>query len=87
MKKIKFKFKESFEVWGRIEDISPLLKGLKGIRITDSGMDSCDIEQPVVEISFDPRFVSDLDIFRKISNPETGIGGLANSVRSSNERE
>ena len=86
MKKTKFNFTESFTVWGRVRDIKPLLKGLKGVKITDKGMDSCDSYEPVVEISFDPQFTSDAEIFSAISNPETGIGGLANSVRHSVER-
>lgn len=86
MKKAKINFTESLAVWGKLSDIKPLLKGLKGVRITDSGVDSCDCAEPVVEISFDPRVISVAEIFHTVSNPETEVGGLANSVSHSAER-
>lgn len=79
MEKTKF-FSDVITVWGKVEDIKPLLAGLKGVKITGSGMDSHDLDEPVVEISFDSLQVNDWEIFNAISNPETGVGGLANSV-------
>lgn len=67
-------------VWGRVDQIAPLLVGLGGVEITDSGLDSYDKREPVVEITFDPTEISELEIFHKILDSETGIGGLANSV-------
>lgn len=83
MKKIKFEFTESLAVRGRVDNIRPLLAGLKGVKITDSGMDSYDLNEPVVEISFDSLVISDLEIFKAVNDLEKGIGGLANSVGKS----
>lgn len=74
------KFNDVIAVWGRVEDIKPLLAGLKGVKITNSGMDSHDLNEPVVEISFNSWEIDALEIFKAINDPEKGIGGLANSV-------
>lgn len=71
---------DSVVVWGTVTQIKSRLKQLKGVRITNYGLDSVDREQPVVELTFDPMKITDLEIFNAINDPEKGFGGLANSV-------
>ena len=65
------------------DEIEPLLTGLRGVKISDYGLDSHDKGEFVVEITYDPSLISDLEIFKAINNPEKGIGDLANSVGES----
>lgn len=57
--------------------------GLHGVCISDFSLDSHDQHEFVVEITFDPSEISDLEIFKAVNNPEKGIGSLANSVGNS----
>lgn len=73
--------RQTVTVWGRKEEREPLMGDIKGASISSVGTDSIDTVQPVVEIKFDPLFVSIEDIFRAISQPEKNeLGGIANGV-------
>lgn len=65
-------------VWGSREEIAKRLVGLRGTKITDCGFDVYDTKQEVTELTF--KGIDVHDIFVKISDPETDLGGIANGV-------
>ena len=55
---------DSITIWGKREQIEPLIKDLKGVEITDVGYDCRDINEPVVELTYDPMELDVTEIFR-----------------------
>lgn len=67
-------------VWGRRDQIEPMLDGVPAV-ISKIGTDSIDMDQPVVEIKFDPTKIGMEELFKKISRQyENDLGGIANGI-------